>query len=230
MDERILHATLAQAGRPELLRQWDAARNAPLTPDTVGAGSGRKVWWRCEKGHEWQAAVRARVHGHTGCPFCAGKRTVSGENDLAAAFPGLVREWHPTKNLPLTPEQVTPGSNREIWWRCEKGHEWRARVADRTRAGSGCPVCAGRRSEPGVNDLTVTHPAVAAEWHPTKNRPLEPQQVTAGSGRVVWWRCENGHEWQASVCSRAGKGRHAGCPVCRRAKGEAQGEALPPGK
>jgi len=219
MEERRTPAiTLAdyceRAGRVGLLRQWNSEKNGALSPGTVSCGSGRKVWWRCEKGHEWQASVCARVRANTGCPVCAGKRAVAGENDLASAFPAVAAEWHPTKNLPLTPGDVVAGSNRTVWWQCAKGHEWRARIADRTHAGSGCPVCAGRRSEPGVNDLTVTNPEVAAEWHPTKNLPLTPQMVTAGSGRVVWWRCKMGHEWRASVFSRAGKSHHAGCPYC----------------
>ncbi|MBQ04335.1 hypothetical protein CL673_06465 [Candidatus Bathyarchaeota archaeon] len=32
-------------------------------------GNGRKIWWRCSRGHEWEAAVASRIRG-TGCPDC----------------------------------------------------------------------------------------------------------------------------------------------------------------
>ena len=67
---------------PELARQWHPTKNGDLTPRDVLAGSRRKVWWICDQGHEWQADVSSRNHG-TGCPVCAGKKVISGENDFA---------------------------------------------------------------------------------------------------------------------------------------------------
>lgn len=51
---------------------------------------------------------------------------VAGENDLASQFPAIAAQWHPGKNETLTPQQVTPSSNRKVWWRCEKGHDYQA--------------------------------------------------------------------------------------------------------
>ena len=90
-------------------------------------------------------------------------------------------------------------------------------VANRT-SGNGCAVCAGKRVQVGYNDLATTDPAIAAEWHPTKNGDLTPQGVTRGSSRKVWWLCpECGHEWQATVSSRTSG---SGCPVCPSSNGE----------
>jgi len=55
----------------------------------------------------------------------------------------LARQWHPTKNGTLTPDNITPGSGKQVWWKCKDGHEWRTAVHVRTLQGSGCPVCAG---------------------------------------------------------------------------------------
>ncbi len=52
-----------------LLRQWHTAKNGDLTPAAVAHSSRRVVWWRCEKGHEWQTQVGSRITG-TGCPQC----------------------------------------------------------------------------------------------------------------------------------------------------------------
>ena len=195
----------------DLLRQWHPSKNGPLTPKTVTYGSKRRVWWRCEHGHEWQAAVYTRTGAGTGCPVCGGKRPCPGENDLASQRPDLAAQWHPAKNRGRTPEEVTLGSHYAAWWVCEHGHEWRAAVKTRV-SGCGCPVCANRALIPGENDLAATHPDLARQWHPTKNGVLTPHDVVAGAHRKVWWRCEKGHEWRSLVSSRAQSG--AGCPVC----------------
>lgn len=200
------------SARPELAAQWHPTKNGTLRPTDVAAGTRRKVWWRCEKGHEWQAAVASRAGG-AGCPVCAGKKIVSGENDLASSFPDVAAQWHPDRNGALTADSVSPYSNRKVWWKCEAGHEYAASVSARTMHGSGCPYCAGRKVLAGFNDLATLEPKVAAQWHPTLNGVLTPETVTTGSHQKVWWKCPEGHVWKAVVYSRAGP-KKCGCPVC----------------
>lgn len=197
---------------PALAAQWDVEKNSPLTPDQVPPATRRKVWWRCDKGHSWQAGVQSRTSG-TGCPVCTGKQVIPGENDLGTMFPRVAAQWHREQNGALSPREVSPFSNRKVWWRCPEGHDYRAAVGDRTNGGEGCPYCAGRRVLPGFNDLATKMPQVAREWHPELNGGLTPDMVTAGSRKKVWWQCSDGHVWQAVVYSRTGA-RRSGCPVC----------------
>ena len=37
-------------------------------------------------------------------------------NSLAEVHPELVSEWS-EKNLPLTPDDITFGSNKKVWWK-----------------------------------------------------------------------------------------------------------------
>lgn len=201
-------ATLA----PTLAAQWHPEKNGALTPEQVSAGSDRRVWWRCSRGHEWQASAATRTAGR-GCPVCAGRVVVPGENDLQSYDPELAKQWHPTKNDRLTPEQVAVSSNKKVWWRCERGHEWLCAVSVRTEKRSDCPYCANRKVLAGFNDLKTVQPLVAAQWHPMKNAPLEPDMVLPGSRARVWWRCTDGHEWKAVIYSRTGA-KKSGCPVC----------------
>ena len=46
-------------------------------------------------------------------------------NSLAAVHPELIAEWS-EKNLPLTPDSITFGSNKKVWWKGACGHEWTA--------------------------------------------------------------------------------------------------------
>jgi hypothetical protein len=201
----------------DLAAQWHPTRNGRLRPEHVAAHSDSPVWWRCPRDprHEWQAKVsqRTRLSG-SGCPFCA-NRSVSKSNSLAAVFPKLVLEWHPTRNAPLRPEQVLAHSHRKVWWQCpaDSEHQWQAEVAARAY-GQGCPVCARRRIRPRES-LQQEFPDHAAEWHSMKNGSLTPDQVPARSTRLVWWKCPLGsdHEWRARVADRT---RGNGCPFCAR--------------
>lgn len=127
-----------------LLAQWDGQANLPLTPETIPYGSTRKVWWRCEKGHEWCVSVQSRTLDGTGCPVYAGRVILPGENDMASQFPEVAREWHPTLNGVLTPHMVTAGSHKKVWWSCAAGHVWKAAIYSRAgKQKRSCPVCAG---------------------------------------------------------------------------------------
>lgn len=146
---------------------------------------------------------------------------------LADLRPEVAAEWHPTHNGDLTPHDVRLGCNAKVWWRCSTcGHEWQTTVDKRGTAGRGCPKCGTMRRaatqarpRPGES-LAEAAPAVAAEWHPTRNGDLTPERVRVGSGKLAWWRCaECGHEWRTAVNKRGrvGIGCHK-CAVARRAR------------
>ena len=196
---------------PELFKIWNHERNSEdgISFDEVSIGSGKKVWWKCEKGHEWEASVYHIANG-TRCPYCANKKALPGYNDLATVNPRLAKEWNYEKNVELLPEHFLPKSNKKVWWKCEKGHEWEAFICDRD-AGNGCPICAGKIVIAGFNDLVTVNPQLASEWNYKKNGNLKPTDVTAGSSRKVWWICKDGHEWEASISNRS---KDHGCPFC----------------
>lgn len=208
---KSLHDHCVEQDKLHLLAQWDKGKNKGLSPKDISYGSHQKIWWRCAFGHQWQAAVYTRTGQASGCPYCAGKKLLPGFNSLAFEHPLLAQQWHPTKNAGLNPGDVPSASHRKVWWRCDQGHEWMARVNSRSR-GAGCPVCSNRKVLPGVNDLATTHPEISREWNWEKNGALSPCDVVAGRHTKVWWRCQFGHEWQALIISRTSN--HYGCPVC----------------
>lgn len=195
---------------PRLAREWNAARNPPeLNPETVSYSSGKKVWWICEKQHEWQEKVGNRTHLGLNCPYCSGRR-VTPENNLAVLFPETAAEWHPSKNGTMIPEKFLPKSNQKVWWQCARGHMWEATICSRT-LGTGCPYCTGKRASP-ENSLAVHNPQAARYWHPIKNGALTPKNVLPNAQKEVWWRCEQGHEWKRKICYMT---KTSICPYCR---------------
>ena len=197
---------------PELAREWSPDKNGGTAPWEVTSHSSRKVWWRCEKGHEWQAAVCHRAKNHSGCPYCSGRYPVKGENDLETLYPDLVKEWNYEKNRGFSPSDCKAGSNKKVWWVCGEGHEWQTLVYHRTSRGTGCPYCSGNIVIPGKTDLLTLFPEISSEFDAGKNDRITPETICAKSGRKVWWLCSKGHSWQAPVISRTKL--RAGCPFC----------------
>ena len=199
------------AENAELMVEWDFEKNTELGLDPlhIGVGSHMKAWWKCSAGHSWYAMVSNRTGHDRACPYCAHQLPIQGETDLATLFPDLAKQWHPLKNN-CSPSEVMPGTHKKAWWICSEGHEWEAEIKSRT-TGVGCPYCCGKRVLRGFNDLATVNPDLAAEWHPTKNGDLTPEDVTDASGKKVWWLCKNGHDYEMAVYNRK---RGSGCPKC----------------
>jgi hypothetical protein len=137
---------------------------------------------------------------------------LSSQTSLEHVFFRQTKLWHPTKNGTLTPFDVTPGSERRVWWRCPRGHEWSAQVHFLSE-GKRCPYCAGKKVAKDTS-LRARAPRLAKYWHVKKNGDLRPTHVTAGSTRMVWWKCPNGpdHEWEEQIAEAIRKRQP--CPYC----------------
>ena len=121
---------------PEIAAQADG-----WDPTTVTTGTNKKVGWKCELGHRWEARVDNRANGR-GCPVCSGQAVLSGFNDLVTTHAELALQadgWDPTT--------VTAGTGKKVGWKCELGHRWEAQVVSRTW-GRGCPSCAESGFDP----------------------------------------------------------------------------------
>ncbi len=217
----------------ELIKEWNNEKNELLgyNPSLITKGSHKKVWWKCsECGHEWKAEVktRARTDGKaTGCPICGRKRLseyhatpIQGVNDFESNYPELLKEWNYEKNKDLKPSQFLKKSGYKVWWKCSIcGNEYKAEIRSKVLSGLGCPLCSRKRTGninatpiQGVNDLPSVYPNILKEWNYEKNENA-PSTYMARSNKKVWWKCEYGHEWEASIVNRV-KGRN--CPICKK--------------
>lgn len=108
-----------------------------------GYMSHEKVQWVCNEGHVFERpfahVTRVNTKSDFNCPICTGRIIIVGYNDLATTRPDLAAEWDYERN-DLTPQQVTKGSHKDIWWKCSYGHSWKARISARDY-GNGCPHC-----------------------------------------------------------------------------------------
>ncbi len=133
-------------------------------------------------------------------------------NLLSEVHPELIAEWS-DKNLSLTPDKITFGSNKRVWRKGDCGHEWQTSVKARSN-GEKYPICSGARVVKGINDLATLKPELVAEW--SKKNTLKPTEVSIGSHKKIVWKGKCGHEWIATVKSRAIS--NTGCPYCSHNK------------
>lgn len=244
-----------QTVNSELAKQWHPTKNGDLKPTQVTANTDKKVWWLLSYdvpmdypiehlrgkhfNFEWQAVVSSRNSG-IGCPYLNGRAVLEGFNDLQTVNQKLANQWHPTKNGYLKPTQVTANSHKKVWWlfsydipmdypieHLRGKHfdfEWQAVISKRN-GGHECPFFCGQAVWEGFNDLQTVNQELASQWHPTKNVNLKPTQVTANTGKKVWWllsydvpmdypvkHLRGRHfnfEWKASIGDR---NKNHGCP------------------
>ncbi|MBG0740586.1 hypothetical protein IV500_14490 [Paeniglutamicibacter antarcticus] len=138
----VTPATSLAVIRPNLAGQWHPTLNGQLTPEDVLPHSGLTVWWLCAEGHATQDKVKDRAKGMV-CQECPKSRR-RAETSLAARFPELASQWHPTLNAELTPHDVRPYLNQLVWWLCPNGHSTQDTLNARSR-GRVCQDCPGAR-------------------------------------------------------------------------------------
>ena len=108
----------------------------------------------------WSGPLRVHKecspHRSRGCPYCCNHVKIPGFNDIGSKYPELTKEWDYEKNKKL-PSEYASGSDAKVWWRCEKGHSWRAAINSRVKS-NGCPYCGNKKVLAGFNDLFTANP------------------------------------------------------------------------
>lgn len=125
------------------------------------------------------------------------------ENKRESVIDEFIQELNPEIDF----ESISVSSGEILNWRCSKGHEWSAVVYSRKK--NNCPVCAGKKIVPGLNDLQTLNPNLAMEWD--LDNELKVNEVSPNSHKTALWICKSGHKWEAQIKSR---NRGSGCPYC----------------
>ncbi len=203
---------------PELLKEWNYEKNDAIgiKPDEITNGGKNKVWWKCDKGHEWSSIIRSRITG-SGCPYCSNNLVLKGYNDLATTNPEVLNDWNYEKNINITPFEISHGSTKKVWWKCNKGHEYNISPAQKIRGKIVCPICSNQQVLKGYNDFATRHPKLLEEWNYEKNDKLglRPDEIIAAKRIKAWWKCNKGHEWQSAINDRIRNNKlYNRCPIC----------------
>ncbi len=206
---------------PNIAKEWHPKKNGRLLPKDVVAKSQKKYWWKCKRGHEWEARLASRTRTRkTGCPYCSNQK-IGKDNNLKYLYPQVAKLWHPTKNGKIKPNMIAPRTTqKKYWWICPKGHEWENTPGGMTRRkskkGFSCPYCDGKKISKD-NNLQYLNPEVAKLWHPTKNGKIKPNTIAPKtSQKKYWWICPKGHEWENTPhgMTKTKSKKGFSCPYC----------------
>ncbi len=58
----IVGKTDLQTVNPELAKEFNIEKNIGIKLCDLSIGSGKVVWWKCKRGHEWRTSVLNRKH------------------------------------------------------------------------------------------------------------------------------------------------------------------------
>ena len=194
---------------PELKKYF--SQNNPMTFESLSYGSNKKVNWVCDAGHEYGQTISHKTGHGLGCPFCSG-RYATKENNLALAYPAIAKQFDAVKSRE-TADQVTPKSNRLMWWNCDEGHSYQTTPAKKTREDLpyGCPFCSGYQVD-STNSLEALFPVLAKEFDAVRNG-VTADKINHGHTKKCFWKClVAGHSFEMKVNERTRK--NYGCPYC----------------
>lgn len=111
-------------------------------------------------------------------------------------------------------DKIGKSKSQKLWFKCKKGHSYLSSFYLRER-GTGCPYCANQKLLVGYNDLATTRPDLLKEWDYEKN-DVTPQEVMKGTSKKVWWKCKEGHSYEAKLNNKSSSG--TSCPYCSNYK------------
>lgn len=192
----------------KVAESYDFEKNDEMIDfNTLTIGSNKKVWWKCELGHSWEARIQNTVKNRREklCPYCSNLKLLSGFNDFSTKHPELLNEWDYEKNGEnnITPETTKFNSNEDVFWKCLNNHSWTASPIYRHRGFGKCVQCVS---------LGENFPELLEEWDYEKNT-VDPFQVRYGSGEKVYWKGKDcGHSWESVLRNRVRDNQN--CPYC----------------
>ena len=233
----------------QLISEWTGAceDGTQYNIDEITKGSQKKFKWKCSEGHEWFAGVHNRTTHKQGCPYCyeenrgaiVAKAKLSEKSSLKTlCFSNglwgkqLMDEWtgecEDGKHYKI--DEISFGSQKKFRWRCSKGHEWFAKVVNRTKHKQGCPYCYNANRSEIISKANLSEENSLKTWCLTNGsfgerlksewtgecddgKHYEIDEVSYGSSKKKFkWKCSKGHEWSVNVKGRTS--RKTGCPYC----------------
>ena len=149
---------------------------------------------------------------------------------ITKTHPALAEEWDWDKNEG-SPNDISHGSTKKVWWKCHRGHSFQKSPNQRTNMTRRedktdesyveCPYCSGAWAIPGETSFAALRPDLMEEWdyEANKAKGLDPDRLTLHSSKKATWICKNDsrHIWEATLSNRVSGGRKkkgSGCPYC----------------
>ena len=189
---------------PVAKKYWDYDKNE-TNPSNILFNSPEKAWWKNPKtGHSVQREINATVKNLLG----KGKKRIKNDDGdffsspkepLSKTQKELVKTmWDYSKNT-ISPEEITEGSRKAVWWKCPQyNYSYQRQVFNQVKSGITSPLMTASKTVAGINDLNTTHPEIAKNWHPSNLK--SPTEVTAKSEYLaIWYDPEHNDTYERTV-------------------------------
>ena len=148
-----------------------------------------KVYWLCERKHEFKATVSDVERGARTCAECR-SRKANTSNNVAALHPELLEVFDESKNKKELREFL-PTYTRTVWWKAICGHSFKASFNKMISQPHYCRCCFSHQVSEFKNDLMTTHPEFVKEYWDFKENTLTPRGVTYLSSESALFKCTN---------------------------------------
>lgn len=214
--KKSLYDWCIENGKEYLLKEWDYAKNE-LTPKDYTPKKQESVWWKCSRGHSWQATIANRSDKGHMCKECRDIERKS-KTLVYIARPELMSIWDYEKNGENTPYNTTIRENKEIWWYCSKcNSSWSSLIIN--KESDGCPFCTGHKLKKGYNDLETwcrKNNLSILKMYSDKNQK-KANEMTFNNAQEVIWSCPKfNYIWKASVNSVVARSHKIDCLNCNK--------------
>ena len=159
-------------GEKALEKYWDYKKNGNLNPFEIPKASNKKVWIRCDKGlHDSEEKrIADLTSGNTEfkCNACnsIGQYLIDTYGEDA-----LDKYWDYEKNGNLNPFEISRGSAKKVWIKCqedEKHGSYLIHCNSFTSRGRRCPICKESHGERKIREYLTNN---NIEFIPQKKFP-----------------------------------------------------------
>jgi hypothetical protein len=176
---------------PNLIKEWDYQKNAPLTPDLFSAGSNLKAWWVCFKNHSWESTIKNRTGKNSGCPDCHKDRLIKIRKQAIKE----IMHYAKINGGTCDTSNYINSSNGNVQWTCSENHTWNSRYDFLVKKGKWCPICdrIDRFAPKRINSINKIN-----AYAKSRGGSCDTTNFINMNSKIPW-RCANGHRWVASA-------------------------------
>lgn len=192
-----------------------------LKPRQVFKVSGKKIWFNCDCGHDFESLIAGITGSNRWCSYCANQK-LCNNNDCQQCFNKSFASYEKSKywsdQNEVKPRQIYKSTNKKFWFNCSCGHIFISSPNIINTLNRWCPYCCNPQQKLcNNNECKKCFEKSFASHEKSKywsdKNELKPREVFKFSEKKYWFHCNNcNYEFITSLHSISGK--NVWCPIC----------------